>query len=589
MQSEEIRKIFLDFFKNRNHSILPSASLVPENDPSVLFNTAGMQPLVPFLMGKDHPAGRRLANIQKCVRTQDIDEVGDATHDTFFEMMGNWSLGDYFKEEAITWSYELLTSIDEGFGLDPERLYITVFAGDANAPRDEESFNIWRSLGIPEHRIYFMDAKSNWWSPGDNGPCGPDTEIFYDITEEGLGDLTLEEYLRADDNQQVVEIWNNVFMEYEKRDGKVVGKLSQKNVDTGAGLERFVMALQGKNNIFETDLFSSLMESIESLAISSNSKSSRIIADHLRTSVFMIGDGVTPSNTDRGYILRRLLRRAIFNTISKNLTQEQINSLVAIIINKYQFIYPELQNLSDLIKKEILTEADKFTKTLKDGLREFDKLSGSNISGPDAFKLFTTYGFPIEMTKELAENKNISIDLEGYAEEFKRHQELSRQGAEQKFKGGLADNSEKTVQYHTTTHLLHQALREVLGDHVSQKGSNITPERLRFDFTHTAKMTEAEKKEVEDIVNDKISKQLPVNSIILPKEEAEKTGALHFFGDKYGDQVSIYYIGENLESAYSKEFCGGPHVTNTMDLGRFKIIKEEAVASGVRRIKAVLE
>ncbi|MDQ5889698.1 MAG: alanyl-tRNA synthetase, partial [Patescibacteria group bacterium] len=451
------------------------------------------------------------------------------------------------------------------------------------------SFNIWRSLGIPEHRIYFMDAKSNWWSPGDNGPCGPDTEIFYDITEEGLGDLTLEEYLRADDNQQVVEIWNNVFMEYEKRDGKVVGKLSQKNVDTGAGLERFVMALQGKNNIFETDLFSSLMESIESLAISSNSKSSRIIADHLRTSVFMIGDGVTPSNTDRGYILRRLLRRAIFNTISKNLTQEQINSLVAIIINKYQFIYPELQNLSDLIKKEILTEADKFTKTLKDGLREFDKLSGSNISGPDAFKLFTTYGFPIEMTKELAENKNISIDLEGYAEEFKRHQELSRQGAEQKFKGGLADNSEKTVQYHTTTHLLHQALREVLGDHVSQKGSNITPERLRFDFTHTAKMTEAEKKEVEDIVNDKISKQLPVNSIILPKEEAEKTGALHFFGDKYGDQVSIYYIGENLESAYSKEFCGGPHVTNTMDLGRFKIIKEEAVASGVRRIKAVLE
>ncbi|HEY4483909.1 MAG TPA: alanine--tRNA ligase [Candidatus Paceibacterota bacterium] len=589
MQSEEIRKIFLDFFKNRNHSILPSASLVPENDPSVLFNTAGMQPLVPFLMGKDHPAGRRLANIQKCVRTQDIDEVGDATHDTFFEMMGNWSLGDYFKEEAIYWSYELLTSIDEGFGLDPERLYITVFAGDANAPRDEESFNIWRSLGIPEHRIYFMDAKSNWWSPGDNGPCGPDTEIFYDITEEGLGDLTLEEYLRADDNQQVVEIWNNVFMEYEKRDGKVVGKLSQKNVDTGAGLERFVMALQGKNNIFETDLFSSLMESIESLAISSNSKSSRIIADHLRTSIFMIGDGVTPSNTDRGYILRRLLRRAIFNTVSKNLAQEQINSLVDIIINKYQFIYPELQNLSDLIKKEILAEADKFTKTLKDGLREFDKLSNSNISGPDAFKLFTTYGFPIEMTKELAENKNISIDLEGYAEEFKRHQELSRQGAEQKFKGGLADNSEKTVQYHTTTHLLHQALREVLGDHVSQKGSNITAERLRFDFTHTAKMTEAEKKAVESIVNDKISKHLPVNSIILPKEEAERTGALHFFGDKYGDQVSIYYIGENLESAYSKEFCGGPHVTNTMDLGRFKILKEEAVASGVRRIKAVLE
>ncbi len=602
MQSEEIRRIFLDFFQKRNHSILPSASLVPENDPSVLFNTAGMQPLVPFLMGKNHPAGKRLANIQKCVRTQDINEVGDATHDTFFEMMGNWSLGDYFKEEAITWSYELLTSIDEGFGLDPERLYITVFAGDTNAPRDEESFNIWRSLGVPAGRIYFMDAKSNWWSPGDNGPCGPDTEIFYDITEEGLGDLTQEEYLIADDKQQVVEIWNNVFMEYEKKDGKVVGKLSQKNVDTGAGLERFVMVLQGKNNIFDTDLFSPLMEQIEKIGISTGEQTARIIADHVRTSVFMIGDGVTPSNTDRGYILRRLLRRAIFRTINKEFNFDQIGLLVDSIINKYNFVYPELEQKSELIKEEILLEVNKFSKTLKAGLKQLeniayrieneglvDPVKRKRLSGFEAFNLYQTYGFPIELTLEISQEKNIEVDEADFWERFKKHQELSRQGAEQKFKGGLADNSEKTIQYHTATHLLHQALREVLGDYVSQKGSNITPERLRFDFTHTSKMTAEEQERVEDIVNNKIAEHLPVNSVVLPKVEAEQTGALHFFGDKYGDQVNVYYIGENLESAYSKEFCGGPHVTNTMNLGHFKILKEEAVAAGVRRIKAVLE
>ncbi len=589
MQSEEIRQIFLTFFKNRQHVILPSASLVPEGDSSVLFNTAGMQPLVPYLMGQNHPSGKRLANIQKCVRTQDIDEVGDATHDTFFEMMGNWSLGDYFKEESIKWSYELLTSTSEGFGLDPNRLYITVFAGDNNAPRDEESFNIWRSLGIPDHRIYFMDAKSNWWSPGDNGPCGPDTEIFYDITDSGLGDLTMEEYLEADNNQQIVEIWNNVFMEYEKKDGQVIGKLKQKNVDTGAGLERFVMVLQKKASVFETDLFAPLMAVISDRNLTTNLKSTRIVADHFRTAIFMLADGVVPTNTDRGYILRRLLRRAIFHTQDHKLDQVIITEIVEAVISKYKTIYPDLDTQKSSIVTKIGLEVEKFTKTLAQGLKEFKKITTANISGTEAFKLFSTYGFPVEMTIELATEQNKTVDLIGFKKEFALHQTLSRQGGEQKFKGGLADTSDQTIKYHTATHLLHQALREVLGEHVKQKGSNITPVRLRFDFTHSQKLTEEEKKAVEARVNEKITAGLAVNSVVLPKIEAEKTGALHFFGDKYGDMVNVYYIGDSLDTAYSKEFCGGPHVTNTSDLGEFKITKEESTGEGIRRIKAILE
>lgn len=581
MNSDEIRRRFLAFFEKRGHAVIPSAPLVPENDPSVLFTTAGMQPLVPYLLGEPHPAGKRLVNVQKCVRTQDIDEVGDNTHDTFFEMLGNWSLGDYFKEEAIEWSYKLLTDKEEGFGLDPARLYVTVFEGDENAPRDTEAFEIWKKY-MPEHRIYFMSAKSNWWSAGDNGPCGPDTEMFYDVTPQGLGNLTKEEYMDADDKQQVVEIWNDVFMEYLKKDGRVIGKLDNKNVDTGAGLERLSMVLQGKDNIFDTDLFSPMMIVLQPYS-SENPHSARIVADHIRTAVFMINDGVTPSNTDRGYILRRLLRRAHIHA-EKLHTDPQIRvdllSIARVMMGHqtYKNLYTFDSSYTEQIIRE---EIEKFKKTLGTGLKEFEK-------GEDPFVLFTSYGFPFELTKELAAEKGIQIDEKAFQEKFKEHQELSRAGAEQKFKGGLADTSEISVKYHTATHLLHQALREVLGESVSQKGSNITPERLRFDFAFERKMTDEEKKKVEDIVNTYINQSFPVQKVILPKDEAEKTGALHFFGDKYGDSVSVYYIGENLENAISKEFCGGPHVENTSVLGHFSILKEEAVSAGVRRIKAVL-
>ena len=578
MNSEEIRSRFLKFFEERGHKIIPSASLVPENDPSVLFNTAGMQPLVPYLLGEPHPQGKRLVNVQKCVRTQDIDEVGDRTHDTFFEMLGNWSLGDYFKEEAIQWSFELLTDKEKGFGLDPQRLYITVFEGDDNAPKDNEAFEIWKKY-MPENRIYFMSAKSNWWSAGDNGPCGPDTEMFYDITSQGMGDLTKEEYIKADEEQKIVEIWNDVFMEYIKKDGKVVGKLENKNVDTGAGLERLAMVLQNKNNIFDTDLFSALFMPMHGLE-KYNDHSARIVTDHIRTSVFLINDGVIPSNTDRGYILRRLLRRAFvhINKMEGNLNDLITISEIVVGHRTYKNIY-KLNN--ELTHKVITEEVEKFKKTLDSGLKQFEK-------GEDPFVLFTSYGFPFELTEELAKEKGIILDKKDFDEKFRQHQDLSRAGAEQKFKGGLAGTGVEEVKYHSATHLLHQALRDVLGSEVSQKGSNITSERLRFDFAFPRKMTDEEKLKVEEIVNNKIKQSLPVNKIVLSKEEAEKTGALHFFGDKYGDSVNVYFIGDSLETAYSKEFCGGPHISSTSELGTFKILKEEAVSQGVRRIKALL-
>ncbi len=593
MQSAEIRSRFLKFFEKRGHAIIPSASLVPENDPSVLFNTAGMQPLIPFLLGEKHPMGKRLVNVQKCVRTQDIDEVGDNTHDTFFEMLGNWSLGDYFKEDAIKWSFELLTNKEEGFGLDPKRLYATVFGGNDDAPKDIESFEIWKKY-IPENRIYFLTWNGkkdpNWWAVGDDGPCGPDTEMFYDITPDGLGDLTKEEYLKADDEQKVVEIWNDVFMEYLKKDGKVVGKLAAKNVDTGSGLERVTTAIQGKDNIFDTDLFAPLMGQIDLLSTedSSSLKSKRIVADHIRTSVFMIGDDVVPSNTDRGYILRRLLRRAVRHADKIGMEEGSISMLADSVISNYQATYPNLFEKKDLIKNEIATEEQKFRTTLHKGLKEFEK-------GVDAFTLFSSYGFPLELTLELAKEKGISIDVADFDVKFKAHQSLSRAGAEQKFKGGLGDaNDPMVVRYHTATHLLHQALHDVLGESGgNQKGSNITAERLRFDFTG-AKLTDEQKKRVEDIVNEKITAALPMNNVVMAREEAEKTGARHFFGEKYGDQISIYFIGKDLTTAYSKEFCGGPHVKNTSELAgpegkwKFRIQKEEAVSQGVRRIKAEL-
>jgi alanyl-tRNA synthetase len=573
MQSEEIRSRFLAFFEKRGHAIVPSASLVPENDPSVLFTTAGMQPLVPYLLGEPHPKGKRLADIQKCVRTGDIDDVGDNRHLTFFEMMGNWSLGDYFKKEAISWSYEFLTSKEEGLGLDVERLYVTVFEGDENASFDEESKEIWMSLGIPEHRIYPLGADDNWWSAGDNGPCGPDSEMFYDM-EGNVADLSKEEFLKAVKEERVIEIWNDVFMEYVKKDGKVVGKLPSKNVDTGAGLERISAVMQGVKTAYDTDLFKPLMEVARTL--SADDRTARIISDHMRAVVFMIADGVTPSNTDRGYVLRRLLRRAIRNASGSLLP------VVEAVINKNLGSYPELTSQKERIINEIQAEEDKFRKTLDAGLKQFEK-------GEDPFVLFTTYGFPFELTKELATEKGITVDEEDFKKKFKEHQDLSRAGAEQKFKGGLADTSEMSVKYHTATHLLHQALHDVLGDEVGQKGSNITTERLRFDFSFGRKMTDEEKQKVENIVNEKINAALPVQKVIMLKEEAEKTGARHFFGEKYPDEVSVYYIGDSLESAYSKEFCGGPHVSNTSELAHFKIQKEEAVSAGVRRIKATLE
>ncbi|MFA6432410.1 MAG: alanine--tRNA ligase [Candidatus Paceibacterota bacterium] len=593
MTSSEIRRRFLSFFAKRGHAIIPSASLVTPDEKGVtnstLFNTAGMQPLIPYLLGEKHPLGNRLVSAQKCLRTIDIDDVGDSTHGTFFEMLGNWSLGDYFKEDAIKWSYEFLTDKKEGLGLDPKRLYVSVFGGNGDAPKDTEAFDIWKKY-IPENRIYFLTwngkKEPNWWEAGDDGPCGPDTEMFYDLTENGLGDMTKEEYLKADEEQKVVEVWNNVFMQYEKKEGKIIGKLKQNNVDTGAGLERLSAVLQGVNNIFDTDLFALVMDLTKNW--SNLVGNQRVIADHLRAAVFLIADGVTPSNTDRGYILRRLIRRAIMKTSDKKLDTDKISRFADAVGVIYNDSYPELAPKSDLIKKTLVEEAGKFAEALIQGLKEFEK-------GVDAFTLFSSYGFPLELTIELAREKGIKVDIKDFEEKFKVHQQLSRAGAAQKFKGGLADASdEMIIRYHTATHLLHQALHDVLGGEVSQKGSNITVERLRFDFAHGAKLTAEEKKRVEDIVNEKIQAGLPVNKIELPRSEAEKTNARHSFDEKYGDMISVYFIGNDLNSAYSKEFCGGPHVMSTKELAgpegkwRFKIAKEEAVAQGIRRIKAVL-
>jgi len=600
MQSNEIRQKFLKFFENRGHKIIPSASLVPENDPSVLFNTAGMQPLVPYLMGQSHPLGNRLVNVQKCVRTQDIDEVGDNTHDTFFEMMGNWSLGDYFKEEAISWSYEFLTSKEEGLGLDSKRLYVTVFEGNGDAPRDVEAFEIWKKF-IPENHIYFMSAKSNWWSVGDNGPCGPDTEMFYDITEEGLGDLTKEEYLKADNEQKVVEIWNDVFMQYEKKDGKVIGKLVQQNVDTGSGLERVVMAVQGKNNIFETDLFSDIILKIEELSnLKYGNKSDeeyikngeqcwvdtrkmmRIVADHMRTSVMIIADGALPSNTGRGYILRRLLRRAVRFADKLGFKNGSLVEIVEVVINKYKDVYPEIVKNEDSIKNEINEEESKFRLTLEKGLKEFDK-------GVNPFDLYQSYGFPIELTLELAKEKGIEINIEEFNTKMTEHQKLSQTSSAGMFKGGLANHSDKTIRLHTAHHLLLAGLQSIVSPDIKQKGSNITEERLRMDFMCDHKLTDDEKKNVEDWVNDKIEKKLNVVRREMPLVEAEKIGAQMEFGAKYPEVVSVYFVEDKDGNAISKEFCGGPHVLNTSELGHFKIQKEEASSQGVRRIKAILE
>ena len=583
MKAIEIRNKFLEFFKKHNHTIIPSAPLIPENDPSVLFTTAGMQPLVPYLLGEKHPGGKRIADYQKCVRTVDIDSVGDNRHLTYFEMLGNWSLGDYFKKEAIAMSYKFLT---EELGIDPEKLSVTCFAGDADAPKDIEAFEAWKNAGIPEERIYFYGKEDNWWIAGEEGPCGPDTEMYLDT-----GKPACSENCQPSCNcGKYVEIWNNVFMEYYKsKDG--IKKLEQKNVDTGLGLERMAMLLQKVETPFDTELFKPVMEELEKLEKIDDIKSRRIVAEHLRSSIMIIADGGRPSNIDRGYVLRRLIRRMTRHMSKLQIDLENISDLIDLTINNLNEMYPELQTKRDIIKNVIIEEKDKFIKTLGHGEKEFEKVinkleqeNKNVIDGKTIFKLYETYGFPPEITADLAQEKGYKIDLTEFDKLFKEHQEKSRLGCEQKFKGGLAEQNEITTAYHTATHLLHQALRNVLGDHVKQSGSNITTERLRFDFSHPEKMTPEQIKQVEDIVNEQIKRDLNVVSEEMPLEEAKKSGAIGLFENKYGDTVKEYKIGD-----FSKEICGGPHVKHTGELGHFKIKKEESSSAGIRRIKAILE
>ena len=583
MKAIEIRNKYLNFFKNHGHSVIPSAPVIPENDPSVLFTTAGMQPLVPYLLGQKHPQGTRLTDYQKCVRTNDIDEVGDNRHLTYFEMLGNWSLGDYFKEESIAMSYEFLT---KELGIPNEKLSVTCFAGDEDCERDMVAFECWKKAGIPEERIYFFGKDDNWWIAGEEGPCGPDTEMFYDTGKEKCS----PECNPSCGCGKYVEIWNNVFMEFYK-DKNGYRKLEQQNVDTGLGLERMAMLLQGKETPFEIELFAPVMEELVKLQNVDNIQSRRIITEHLRSSMMIINDGGRPSNVDRGYILRRLLRRMTRHMNKLEIDLNKLPDIIDISIDSLKELYPELDRNREEIKKVIIDEKDKFVKTLKNGEREFEKAmtrvksQGNDlIDAKTVFNLYETYGFPPEMTEELATESGLKVDLEGYQKLFEEHQAKSRMGSEAKFKGGLASTGEMETKYHTATHLLNAALKVVLGDHVHQKGSNITPERMRFDFSHGAKMTDEEKQKVEDLVNEYIEKDIKVERFEMKKEEALSLGAEAMFLDKYGDIVTVYKIGD-----FSIEFCGGPHVENTGVLGKFKIKKEEASSAGVRRIKAILE
>jgi alanyl-tRNA synthetase len=636
MTTAEVRQKYLEFFASKGHKIIPSARLVPDNDPTTLFTGSGMQPLVPFLLGEQHPEGKRLVNSQKCFRSQDIDDVGDNRHTTFFEMLGNWSLGDYFKREQIPFVFEFLT---QKIGVDPQKLFVTVFRGDEqnNIPKDTEAIELWKSLfkevsidaldvdlvseadaakrGIKTgERIFAYDVKKNWWSRSgvpnkmpEGEPGGPDSEIFYefDFVEH---DTKFGEKCHPNcDCGRFLEIGNSVFMEYKKVAGGFE-KLPQENVDFGGGLERIAAVSQNKNDIFQIDTLSGIITTLENLSKKSYSDESlkpifRIIADHIRSSIFLIGDGVTPTNSEQGYFVRRLLRRAIRFWDKLGIENAGMSHLVEPLLEFYKDAYPETVAKKNFIIEEIKKEEEKFRVTLKKGLSEFNKhllrretAPGSSeektdvLAADTVFDLVTTYGFPLEVIVEEARDRGLKLDLQGYEARFDEHKTISRAGSEQKFKGGLGDTSEKSLQYHTATHLLHKALRDVLGETVGQKGSNITPERLRFDFSFERKMTDEEKKRVEDMVNAKIKEALPVQNKIMPKADAEETGALHFFGEKYGDQVSVYYIGNSIADAYSKEYCGGPHVKNTSELlGTFKILKEEAVSAGVRRIKAVLE
>lgn len=583
MDASTLKKMYLDFFKSKKHAVISSSSLIPEHDPTVLFTTAGMHPLVPFLMGHPHPQGKRVADVQKCIRTGDIDEVGDPHHLTFFEMLGNWSFGDYFKKEAIEWSFEFLTS-KKWLGFDVSRLHITCFAGDKDAPKDEEASLVWESLGIAKDHIYFLPKEDNWWGPaGTTGPCGPCTEMFIDTGAEACSagcdpSCSCGKYF---------EIWNDVFMEYNKQEDGSFVPLSQKNVDTGMGVERTVAMLQGKKTVYETAAFIALLDAITEKASTVDEKSLRVIADHLRAAVFILGDanGVVPSNVDQGYILRRFIRRAVRHGRKMGITDSFCSDIGTIAIALNSDSWPELKKNSKHILTELAKEEETFRATLEKGIRKFEAMTSDNtIDASEAFLLFQSYGFPIEMTEELASEKKITVDVAGFYKEFEKHQETSRVGAEKRFKGGLGDHSEETRKLHTATHMLNEALKEVLGTRdIHQKGSNITPERLRYDFNFDRKLTPEEKVKIEELVNAKITAGLAVTFEEMTVKEAEELGAEGAFAHKYGEKVFVYQIGD-----FSKEICGGPHVENTSDLGVFKIKKEESVSAGVRRIKAVL-
>ena len=584
MKAIEIRNKYLNFFKKHGHAVIPSASLIPENDPSVLFTTAGMQPLVPYLLGEKHPSGTRLTDYQKCLRTNDIEEVGDNRHLTYFEMLGNWSLGDYFKEESIQMSFDFLT---KELQIPVEKLSVTVFAGDDDCPRDEVAAECWKKAGILDGHIYYYGKDDNWWIAGEEGPCGPDTEMFYDTGKPACG----PDCQPSCDCGKYVEIWNNVFMEYFKsKDGKY-SKLAQRNVDTGLGLERMAMLLQGKETPFDTELFKPVMDKLSELQKVDNIESRRIIAEHLRSSMMVISDGGRPSNVDRGYILRRLIRRMVRHMNKLQINLEEISTLIDINVENLKEMYPDLAKNQELIKNVIIEEKNKFVKTLTHGEKEFEKEMNkakeqgkTKIDGKVVFKLYDTYGFPPEVTSELAQENNMTVDMKEFDELFKAHQEKSRMGSEQKFKGGLAEQNDTTIAYHTATHLLNAALKVVLGPETHQRGSNITVDRMRFDFNCDHKMTDEEKKQTEDLVNKWIQDAIPVTVEEMKKDEAVKSGAECMFIEKYPDVVTVYTIGN-----VSKELCGGPHVKNTSELGKFKIKKEEASSAGVRRIKAILE
>ena len=589
--SADLRAMFLKFFQDHGHAVISSASVIPENDPTVLFTTAGMHPLVPYLMGQKHPAGTRLTDVQKCVRTGDIEDVGDFSHLTFFEMLGNWSLGDYFKKEMIPWSWEFLTS-EKYLGLPKDRLAFTVFAGDKDCPRDEESANLWRSCGVADDHIFYLPKENNWWGPaGVTGPCGPDTEMFIITDKEPCG----PDCSPACSCGRYLEIWNDVFMQYNKKEDGTFEPLAQKNVDTGMGLERTICVLNGKKSVYETDLFENILGKVAELSgktygeDEATTKAFRIIADHMRTSTFIMGDdrGVSPANVDQGYVLRRLIRRAVRYGMEIGMPEGFTGEIAKVIIEQYKDVYPELKRNEAFVLDQLALEETRFAKTLKQGNREFEKLAqrvkDGRIDGESAFHLYDTYGFPVEMTCELAKDAGLTVDMEGFKECFKKHQATSQAGAEQRFKGGLADHSAQSARLHTATHLLHAALRKVLGDEVAQKGSNITAERLRFDFSFGRKMTKEEIAEVERLVNEAIDAHAPIVCEEMTVPEAKAQGAIGLFTSKYGENVKVYTMGP-----YSKEICGGPHATNTGDLKSFKIQKEESSSAGVRRIKAVI-